>query len=150
MEAEICNNPEALKAMVACVDVTKRLRKIAHQLGVQGRPWLRALPSRRGLQSHKLVSVLSSIVYRCDVYAQFQNVRTFQKVHEASKRKRHRAGQQAVGERELELTKARMFARLATEHFRTVADDKRIFSMPTPKVAGTPFLRTWARQILSA
>ena len=113
---------------------------------VQGHPWLRALPSGRKLQSHKLVSVLSSIVYRCDAYVHFQNVRTFQKVHEASKRKRHRAGQQAVGERELELTKARMFARLATEHFRTVADDKHIFSMPTPKhqhIQVAPSTRSW-------
>ena len=113
-EQHILGDSGALSVLVECVDVAKHLRKIPHHLGIQRHPWLRALPAGRALQSHKLVSVLTSVVYRCDAVAQYQNTAGTHKTYETAKKRRHLEGQQAVGVKNEILSNEKMLARLAT------------------------------------
>ena len=118
------------EALSNFVEQAKHARRIPHALGIQGHPWLRALPAT-GAQTHKVVSLLTSIICRCDAGSQYVAFESTRKAHAAASRKRKTHAEQKLAPAKAVLGHGTFMANLATEHFRTVADKARVYSLPS-------------------
>ena len=134
-EAEqVVADAEQFETLSTYIDTTKHLRKFARLLGIQDHPCLRALPIGRDLQSHRLMAVLTSVIYRCDLHAQHDDLGTTTAAHVNAKRKRESTvNRAAVTTEAARPSKEAVLARLAMDHFRQVVDDERVFSVPSPQ-----------------
>jgi hypothetical protein len=121
--------------MAACVEVMKTTRKIPHALGIQNHDWLRALtPHLRDVQTHRVVSILTQIIYRCDAPSQYSSWEQHRKANDSSKRKRKLAADKIVKPAEKKLNQETLLAILATLHFRAVANTTDVYSLPAQNV----------------
>ena len=136
IDFEVMRYEEAWKEMVECIESARHMRTIPAKLSISAHPWLRALPTGRALQTHRYVSILTAVLYRCDTHAQYESTAQHRKYHESAKRKRLVEGSQAVPAQEPDglAPKDAMLAHLAMNHFRCVAKEYELFSMPI----GTP------------
>ena len=127
--------------LAAFAEKTKSIRRIPHLLGVQAHGWLRALPAGRALSTHKLVSLLTAVIYRCDAPSQYDYHRAARASNLRETRRRLLAGARAVGETGTALQRGSFLARLATEHFRSTATPECIYTMPSSSAVKVAPLR---------
>ena len=142
---------EDWERMAACVEETKHMRAVPHLLGINGHHWLRGLPPNlQGVQTHRLLALLTQIIYRCDCSSQFEDWGAFKKHNESAKRKRKAEGLKRAPQQTAKLDFDVLLSRLATDHFRDAASPNEIHSIPanTLGVSIAPLKQLLSRPVI--
>ena len=117
------------KLLCEQVSNTKHIHKIPKLLGLQSHPWITGLPPK--CQRSFLVSVLTRVIYRCDLPSQFEDYSSVRAFNDLSwQRKRPRP----IPPRPIAAGPAAGFAFLqlfwVTEHVRALRSAEFVYSMP--------------------
>ena len=133
IQQHLQRDPMYYEKLCSQIELCKHVRRLPMLLDLQAHPWVRGLPVN--CSQHYIVSVLSKVIYRCDLLSQFQSYDAARAQHEHIKKKR--SPPLLTGSFNSPIKEERdLLLYWATHHFRELCSGSHVYSLPLSRDIG--------------